>query len=388
MRIMVIYSWGRNAFLGVHVSRALRCLGHEVVERSSSHIQDIPGGYDLYLRVDDGRWSDPLPDYARPSAFWGVYLNVYPDRALKIASAYDRVYLAQLQFVQWYKERGVSAIWLPLAADPVVHREVEGRHQEYDVVFVGDPGRGGSRVESVWRTKRQTWLYEVSQAFPRSYLGHVAEGETIASVYSSGTVGLNEHSLGEVNMRDFEIPACGRPAVGDFSLDNGMDRLMLVGGECILANTVGEAIASIQLLLSDRNLARQIGARARLRVLKDHTYLERAVFILEDMFGVIDRDEIRKVVVSTDSYWRGCDIHPDVLLSADIQELPGYYGDLETSPTKDCAVCRKEGGEVRKGKLVKGYKWHPPSKSYRLYRGYVCREHLTEHFSTYQYLRK
>ena len=77
------------------------------------------------------------------------------------------------------------------------------------------------------------------------------------------------------SVRLFEAAACGTPIISDYW--DGLDEIFKIGREILVARDGDEVAAHLRALTPDR--ARAIGARARARIMRDHTYAQRAVLV-------------------------------------------------------------------------------------------------------------
>lgn len=83
--------------------------------------------------------------------------------------------------------------------------------------------------------------------------------------------------------RPFELAACGAAIVSNPHA--GIETWFEPGRELVVVSSAAEASAAYRELLGDRGLAEEMGARARERVLDEHTYVHRARQVL-DLLGV------------------------------------------------------------------------------------------------------
>ena len=110
------------ATTGVYCRRALEGMASvkhllpEALESTSA------SDFDLFLAIDDGLPYD-VPDRLRPSAWWAIDTHLDFDRCLRRAQGADLVFAAQRSGAERLRRAGIdSAMWLPLACDPAVHR--------------------------------------------------------------------------------------------------------------------------------------------------------------------------------------------------------------------------------------------------------------------------
>jgi spore maturation protein CgeB len=83
--------------------------------------------------------------------------------------------------------------------------------------------------------------------------------------------------------RPFELAACGAAIVSNPHA--GIETWFEPGRELLVAASAEEAVAAYRELLADPGAAEEMGARARERVLDEHTYAHRARQVLE-LLGV------------------------------------------------------------------------------------------------------
>lgn len=84
--------------------------------------------------------------------------------------------------------------------------------------------------------------------------------------------------------RPFELAAFGTCIVSQPY--NGIEKWFKVGKELIVVNSEREAIESYEGLLNDEEMIRKLGANARKRVLKEHTFKHRARQLIEIVNGI------------------------------------------------------------------------------------------------------
>ena len=78
------------------------------------------------------------------------------------------------------------------------------------------------------------------------------------------------------SVRIFEAVACATPVISDWW--QGLDTLLTPGKEIIIARTAQDVLSALQSITEDDR--RQIGERARQRILAEHTSAHRAAELL------------------------------------------------------------------------------------------------------------
>jgi hypothetical protein len=90
---------------------------------------------------------------------------------------------------------------------------------------------------------------------------------------------------GSSTARPFELAACGATIVSNPY--EGVERWFEPGRELVVVSSAEDAVGAYRELLDDSAGAEAMGARARERVLDEHTYVHRARRLL-DLIGVVD----------------------------------------------------------------------------------------------------
>ena len=193
---------------GVYCRRALERLV-DVAHFRPDEIAQIPReGFDLYINIDDG-FDYRLPSELRPSVFWAIDTHVNFDSCLHRARGFDFVFAAQRDGAEALRQAGIaSATWLPLACDPEIHRKHDVP-KEYDVAFVGNilPG------------PREELLHLLRRKYRGAFIGQ-CYFDDIARTYSAARTSFNRSIKNDVNMRVFEVIACGSLLLTNELTDN------------------------------------------------------------------------------------------------------------------------------------------------------------------------
>jgi spore maturation protein CgeB len=282
------------------------------------------------------------------------------------APFYD--YFAVIQIVPFFErlhEIGCDKVlYLPLAADPEFHRPldltpVERRLFGSDVSFLGAgyPNRRRAFLQllgydlKIWGTE---WEDEPALSERVQRAGARISSEDAVKIFNASAVNLNLHSSvraseavspGDfVNPRTFEVAACGGFQLVDQR--ELMDELF-APGELETFTSLAELKEKIDYYLAHPTERAEVAARARERVLRDHTYERRMDTLLD--FIAKDRkgwprprgasdpsladlpEELREQVAALLERLR---LRPDVPfadLVAALRREQGKLSDLETS---------------------------------------------------------
>lgn len=183
--------------------------------------------------------------------------------------------------------------YLPMAANPAVHRPLEMTDPERrefgaDVSFVGAGYQNRRTLLPRWLSKDWTfklwgneWEGAQNLASVIQRGGARIDTQTCMKVFNATEINLNLHSCGGddldsqadfVNPRTFELAACGA-----FQL---VDRRSLMGdlftdGELAQFDRADEVPSLIRRWLSDPEGRKAMAQAAQARVLRDHTYRHR-----------------------------------------------------------------------------------------------------------------
>ncbi len=197
-----------------------------------------------------------------------------------------------------------NSMYLPLAADPQVHRpltlsSVERRKYGSELSFVG-AGYPNRRLAfrqlsnydlRIWGND---WDGETTLAPFMQRGGERIETEEVVRIFNATTINVNLHSsvrpgvlVGDgdfVNPRTFELAACGAFQV--------VDRRVLLSelfaeGELALFSDMSELVQAIEFYRASPEARAEVAGRGRARVLAEHTYAHRMQTLLQRAAGLM-----------------------------------------------------------------------------------------------------
>jgi len=191
-----------------------------------------------------------------------------------------------------------NVIYLPLAADPEFHRpldlsSVDRRRFGSDVSFLGAgyPNRRKAFREltgydfKIWGTE---WDDDAVLAAHLQMGGARIAPDDAVKIFNASKINLNLHSSvspdefvsrGDfVNPRTFEVAACGAFQLAD---RRGLMPELFSPDELATFESLDELKELIDAYLADEDARREVAARARARVLRDHTYDRRMQDLLD-----------------------------------------------------------------------------------------------------------
>lgn len=273
MKLAVIYDKYNEATLGVHYQKAFEKLGIDVRHFWLKDSRAIEPVFDAYIRIDDGDYKyDISHNKLRPSVFYASDVHLAkPFAAIKkAAQRYDLVFCAQEPGCRMLKKiYGDKISWLPHACDPDIHRDL-GRGRTLDVAFVGNDGG----------IPRKFILQELRERFPNSHIGN-APYLDIARIYSSAKIGFNYSIAGDINMRMFEITACGAMLLTNALKDEAGAGLFTDRKDAAFYRSPVEIFELIGHYLKNDAQRQTIAEKGRALTASEHTYLKRAQVIIE-----------------------------------------------------------------------------------------------------------
>ena len=173
--------------------------------------------------------------------------------------------------VEMFRRQGPRAFWLPYAAEPTVWQPIDVE-REYDWAFIGHLAN---------YPDREDFCNKLSAAFPNCTAGR-AFFEDANAIANSARIAVN-HTMTDysTNMRVFEMMCTGRPLLTRHT--NDLKDMGFVDGEDLITfKTFDECADKMKHYLAHPDEAEKIGARGRERILAEHTYLHRAIAILQE----------------------------------------------------------------------------------------------------------
>lgn len=190
-----------------------------------------------------------------------------------------------------------DSFYLPLAADPAVHRPlelsaVERRQCGSEISFVGAgyPNRRLAFRQLAGHDLRiwgNDWDGETTLAPYLQRDGARIETEEVVRIFNATTINVNLHSsvrpgvlVGDgdfVNPRTFELAACGAFQLVD---RRGLLPELFAEDELALFSDMPELLQGIAYYLAHPEVRSEVTARGRARVLAEHTYAHRMQTLL------------------------------------------------------------------------------------------------------------
>lgn len=259
---------------GFYFLPAFKNLGHDVTHITPDQIHAVKGGYDLYVRVDDGIYA-PWPSHLHPSAYYVIDTHLDTEWRLKLEKEgkFDHVSVAQKPGLSLpWSTKNVS--WNPLGCDPDAHN-VGAREKLYDVGFIG-------HFHSQYAKKRMDMLgVAFAAATGKVYYGN-RQFKEMAEKYAQSKIVFNWSLNKDINMRVFEAMASGSCLLTDRIPE--MAEIGLVDGTHFVGYADEKELAeAVKFLLHNDATRERIAQAGQLEALRSHTYQDRAALICKVM---------------------------------------------------------------------------------------------------------
>jgi spore maturation protein CgeB len=276
----------------------------------------------------------------------------------QLAAGYDFWFVIQQEpCIAALKQAGAKDVrYLPMAADPSVHRPLEltqTERAEYgsDVSFVG--AGYANRREIFPRLLGRDWTFklwgnewdgatELTSVLQRN--GARIDTDTCQKVFNASAVNLNLHSWAGtgldpdgdfVNPRTFELAACGA-----FQLTDRRSLMsdLFTESEVATVSSSDELPAKIARWLREPEQRVAMAAQARQRVLAEHTYAHRMRDLLSQI-GVASPDRIGSIL-------RGAR-QAEALAVTATDSFPSLAATLRTFPSTQRVELKQLAAQIR-----------------------------------------
>jgi spore maturation protein CgeB len=275
----------------------------EVLSLSTiTHLSEDPP--DLVLAIAQAPLTLAVLEHLRKKKFLTAMWFVENYRHLtywqQLAAGYDYWFvIQQAECQEAFKRAGARDVgYLPMAADPAVHRPLaltDAERAEYgaDLSFVGAGYPNRRALLPRWLSKDwsfKLWGNEWEGAADLVPVlqrrGARIDTEACMKVFNASAINLNLHSCGGdaldpqadfVNPRTFELAACGAFQLTD---ERALLPDLFTDEEIVRFRRTEDVPALIRMWLDDPSGRRTIAEAARQRVLEQHTYGHRMKALL------------------------------------------------------------------------------------------------------------
>jgi glycosyltransferase involved in cell wall biosynthesis len=206
---------------------------------------------------------------------------------------YDLLISSFPHFVEYFKNKGLNAVWQPLAFDERMLNIFSQNKSTYPITFIG----GFSPKTYKWSTPLfedvakqiniDVWGYGIKSlsfnSMFRKYYHGEAWGLDLYRILSESLITLNRH--GEVsqqyanNMRLYEATGMGTCLITDWK--ENLHTIFEPDEEVVTYRSADELIEKVNYLLENDGERMKIAEAGQNRTLKDHTYQIRVKELLE-----------------------------------------------------------------------------------------------------------
>ncbi len=255
--------------------------------------QDIPTGFgeidifSLYSSVPENErpeyfiWIESVPGFFPktvnrlpvPTAAYFIDTHLHLEEHVEKAKSFDFVFIAQREYLPEFEKAGIKNVfWLPLAADPEIHRKFSDE-KKYDIGFVG----------SLYANpRRENLLNKLKEKFPLHY--ERSFWTEMAKTLGESKIVFNNAVRNDLNMRVFETLGVGSFLLTDFPKKSAQDELFVNHED--LAVYKDPFIENVVRFYLERDELREaIAARGHELVLNAHKYSDRAEELLDVLSG-------------------------------------------------------------------------------------------------------
>lgn len=206
------------------------------------------------------------------ASFWGRLEPTGFSGMVDLAAAFDLCWTSTPEAVPWYASAGGRAVFLPPGADPKAFAPAAAT-KDLELVFIGQ--KYGVRP-AILDALRAAGIR--AQAFGKGWpAGELTAAELVATIARArvvlgiGTIGASE--VLTLKGRDFEIPMAGACYLTQYNSE--LEPFFEIGREIACYRSREELITQARVLLSAPDRAAEMGALARARSLRDHTWQSR-----------------------------------------------------------------------------------------------------------------
>jgi hypothetical protein len=280
MRIALIYNRKSRVAIGERSHAILaQYPSLKLQQFDLSEAQAIKGGFDLYLRLDDGDYSVDIPSHLRPRAWWIADTHLKkPFRSIvRNSKSYDYRFCCQREGAQ--RLEGIineKVHWLPPAADEAAANFIVPpfNQRRWDVCFIGTLGKF---------SLRRVMLEVIEENFPNNFIGQ-APYEQLPYYYGHSRLTANYPINNDINMRFFEAMGAGGLVLSTPVKGNGFEELFTIGKHCdVFEGLPEEMVEKVKFYLANPQKSYAMAQEAFKHIQTKHTYRVR----LKEMFNAM-----------------------------------------------------------------------------------------------------
>lgn len=280
MELALIYNPNQRVGLGERCFNVLKeYKGLEISQFDLNGVQSIKGGFDLYLRIDDGDYTLDIPHNLKPSAWWvaDTHLPKPYKKIRKKIKNYDFIFCCQKEGAErLYGETGKYIIWIPWATDEVrvSFTFPQEKDKIWDICFIGTEGK---------HSLRKVVLEILRINYKNIFIGR-AHFTELRDYYSKSKIVVNYPINNDINPRIFEAMSGGALVITYWIRDNGFSEIFKVGENIVVFDDIlKEMKEKIDYYLQNREERKEIALKGFELVNRYHTYRHR----LREIFRIM-----------------------------------------------------------------------------------------------------
>jgi glycosyltransferase involved in cell wall biosynthesis len=229
---------------------------------------------DLYLWIESvgGHYPQNLHAVRCPKCCYLIDNHLNLEQQLVWAQQFDYVFIAQLEYLPYFRQINSNSHWLPLACDPEIHGAKVWK-KTHEISFVGSITLNPRRQKLLERLNSE---FQINQQ--RCFWTDMAE------VFSASKVVFNSAVKNDLNMRFFEGLCSGSLMLSDMAHNSGQKVLFQEGAD--YAQYTDDLLVDTALFyLKNNELREMIAERGRTLALNTHTYDHRCIDLLQVVQG-------------------------------------------------------------------------------------------------------
>ena len=225
-----------------------------------------PSKVDLILNIE--QCQEIIKQPGVPSVYYEIDNHIMRGSQLAYYALADIVFIAQKHFINEYPPE--KTVYIPLAADPEIHKPYDDEPITYDIGFCGNANY----------PRRRELLHKLCNNY-KGYVGHTAAGEPYARALSRCKILFNCSMDNDVNMRFFEAMMIGRPLVSDKL--PAQKELAQQGVHYMAYYDESDLMRKVALSIGNEKKRVAMGRVARNYAIKHHTYKIRLQKIIKEV---------------------------------------------------------------------------------------------------------
>lgn len=263
-RILLNYDYTAGpGTTAAYIERALKDDPAYAVFRIGEH--RIPC-VDIHLNIEPCNFIIHYP--GKKSAYWEIDNHIHRGTDIQKYNAVDYLFVAQKHFLPLYPKDKTT--WLPLAADPEIHKKYVLEKIQFDIGFLGNDTY----------PKRRELLEKINQKYKLLW-STSKSGEEYSRLLSRCKILFNCAMDNDMNMRFFEAMSIGRLLLSD-KVD-GQDDLFADGKQYVSYKDWEDLDNKIEYYLKNQREREIIAKNGKAYVHSFHTYADRVNKIFEKM---------------------------------------------------------------------------------------------------------